>query len=462
MNKLIIFDLDGVLIDSRELHYDALNKALEKIDPKYVISRDEHLSLYDGLNTTKKLKMLTERKGLPISVYDEVWNNKQEATFNLIRGFNKNYFLTSLFSKIKSKGYKIAIASNSIRETVKLSLLSIGVIDSVDYYVSNEDVKRTKPYPEMYWQCMTALNALPKNTIIVEDSHIGRQGAIDSGAHLLPVENSQEVCSDRMLQRLFDMIEKVEGKSKKSLPWRDSKLNVLIPMAGAGSRFASVGYTFPKPLIEVRGKPMIQVVVENLNIEANYIFIVQKEHYEKYNLKYLLNVIAPDCKIVQVDGLTEGAACTTLLAKEFIDNDSPLVMANSDQFVEWNSNECLYAFTADSIDGGIVTFEATHPKWSYAKLGEDGFVSEVAEKRPISNLATVGIYYWRHGSDYVRYARQMIQKNIRVNNEFYVCPVFNEAIQDGKKIRIKNIEKMWGIGTPEDLNYFLDNYKGQV
>jgi beta-phosphoglucomutase-like phosphatase (HAD superfamily)/dTDP-glucose pyrophosphorylase len=459
MNKLVIFDLDGVLIDSRELHYDALNKALEKVHSKFVISREEHLSLYDGLNTTKKLKMLTERKGLPLEVYNQVWKDKQEATFSLIRGFNPNYFLSSLFTEIKKKGYKIAVASNSIRETVKLSLLSIGVMDSVDYYVSNEDVSRTKPYPEMYWKCMTALDVLPKNTIIVEDSHIGRQGAMDSGAHLLPVENSQEVSSERMKQRLYDMMEMIEGKSKKSLPWRDNKLNVLIPMAGAGSRFASVGYTFPKPLIEVRGKPMIQVVVENLNIEANYIFIVQKEHYEKYNLKYLLNLIAPNCKVVQVDGLTEGAACTTLLAKEFIDNDSPLVMANSDQYVEWNSNECMYAFTADSIDGGIVTFEATHPKWSYAKLGDDGFVSEVAEKRPISNLATVGIYYWRHGSDYVKYAEQMISKNIRTNNEFYVCPVFNEAIQDGKKIRIKNVERMWGIGTPEDLNYFLDNHK---
>jgi beta-phosphoglucomutase-like phosphatase (HAD superfamily)/dTDP-glucose pyrophosphorylase len=459
MNKLVIFDLDGVLIDSRELHYDALNKALEKVHRKYVISREEHLSLYDGLNTTKKLKMLTERKGLPLEVYDQVWKDKQEATFSLIRGFNPNYFLSSLFAEIKKRGYKIAVASNSIRETVKLSLLSIGVMDAIDYYVSNEDVSRTKPYPEMYWKCMTALDVLPKNTIIVEDSHIGRQGAMDSGAHLLPVENSQEVNSERMTQRLKDMMETIEGKSKKSLPWRDNKLNVLIPMAGAGSRFASAGYTFPKPLIEVRGKPMIQVVVENLNIEANYIFIVQKEHYEKYNLKYLLNLIAPNCKIVQVDGLTEGAACTTLLAKEFIDNDNPLVMANSDQYVEWNSNECLYAFTADSIDGGIVTFEATHPKWSYAKLGDDGFVSEVAEKRPISNMATVGIYYWRHGSDYVRYAEQMIEKNIRVNNEFYVCPVFNEAIQDGKKIRVKNIEKMWGIGTPEDLKHFLDNHK---
>jgi beta-phosphoglucomutase-like phosphatase (HAD superfamily)/dTDP-glucose pyrophosphorylase len=459
MSKLVIFDLDGVLIDSRELHYDALNDALRKVDEKFVITREEHLSKYDGLNTTKKLKMLTEQKGLPVSVYDQVWKDKQDATFNLVRGFCKEYMLQTIFRQIKARGYKIAVASNSIRETVKLSLLSIGVMDEVDYFVSNEDVSRTKPYPEMYWKCMTALNALPKNTIIVEDSHIGRQGALDSGAHLLAVENAKEVNSEHMMQRIYDLMNTIEGTSKKSLPWRDKKLNVLIPMAGAGSRFSAAGYTFPKPLIEVRGKPMIQVVVENLNIEANYIFLVQKEHYETYNLKYLLNLIAPGCKIVQVDGLTDGAACTTLLAKEHIDNDAPLVMANSDQFVEWNSNECMYAFSADSIDGGILTFKATHPKWSYAKLDETGFVSEVAEKKVISDEATVGIYYWRHGSDYVKYAEQMIAKNIRTNGEFYTCPVFNEAIGDGKKIRVKNIEKMWGIGTPEDLNYFLDNHK---
>jgi dTDP-glucose pyrophosphorylase len=230
-------------------------------------------------------------------------------------------------------------------------------------------------------------------------------------------------------------------------------------MAGAGSRFAQAGYTFPKPLIDVRGKPMIQVVVDNLNIEAHFIFLVQKEHYEKYNLKHLLNLIAPGCDVVQVDGITQGAACSTLLAKEYINNDEPLVMANSDQFVEWNSNEVMYAWSADNIDGGILTFKATHPKWSFAKVDEAGFVSEVAEKNPISDNATVGVYYWKKGSDYVKYAEQMIEKDIRTNNEFYVCPVFNEAIVDGKKIRIKEISKMWGLGTPEDLNYFLQNHK---
>jgi HAD superfamily hydrolase (TIGR01509 family) len=457
MSKLIIFDLDGVLIESRELHYQSLNDALNSVNPKYVITRDEHLSVYDGLNTTKKLKMLSESKGLPLDYHDVIWHRKQLATFELIKKFPIDSKLVDIFSKLKSSGYLIAVASNSIRETVKLSLLKIGVMEYVDYYVSNQDVHHPKPYPEMYWQCMTKLNAIPRNTLIIEDSHIGRQAAIDSGAHLLAVENSHDVIWDKINKKLQEINSQM---TSNSIPWKDSKLNVLVPMAGSGSRFAQQGYTFPKPLIEVNGKPMIQVVVENLNIEAHYIFIVQQDHYEKYNLKYLLNLIAPGCDIVQVNGVTEGAACSTLLAKDYINNDNPLIIANSDQYVEWSSNECMYAFTADEIDGGIVTFEASHPKWSYAKLGANGFVSEVAEKKPISNEATVGIYYWKHGSDYVKYAEDMIAKDIRVNNEFYVCPVFNQAIEDGKKIKVKRVEKMWGIGTPEDLNQFLKNYKG--
>lgn len=456
MNKLVIFDLDGVLIESRELHYESLNAALFTIGKQYVISRDEHLSVYDGLNTTKKLKLLSETKGLPTEYHDLVWERKQIATLDLIKQFKIDFKILNIFHTLKEHGYKIAVASNSIRETVKLSLLRIGVFEYVDYYISNEDVRRPKPYPEMYWACMTACNALPKNTLIIEDSHIGRQGALDSGAHLLAVENSNDVTAAKIHNKLQQMELTMKPNS---IPWKDSKLNVLIPMAGAGSRFAQQGYTFPKPLIEVNGKPMIQVVIENLNIEANYIFLVQQEHYEKYNLKYLLNLIAPNCTIVQLNGITEGAACTTLLAKEYINNDAPLVIANSDQYIEWNSNEVMYSFSADDIDGGIVTFKASHPKWSYARVGANGFVEEVAEKKVISEDATVGVYYWRQGSDYIKYAEQMIDKNVRVNNEFYVCPVFNEAITDNKKIKIKPIDRMWGIGTPEDLEIFLKNHR---
>ncbi len=241
--------------------------------------------------------------------------------------------------------------------------------------------------------------------------------------------------------------------------WKNEKLNVLIPMAGAGSRFEQAGYTFPKPLIEVNGKPMIQVVIENLNLDANYIYVVQKSHREKYNLDTLLNLLTPDCKVVETDGLTEGAACTALLAKDYIDNDNPLFFANSDQFVEWDSNEFMYKMQETDADGGIVSFTATHPKWSFAKVDENGLVTEVAEKTPISDIATVGYYYWKYGSDFIKYAEQMIKKDIRVNNEFYVCPVFNQAIEDCKQIRTFNTEKMWGLGTPEDLNFYLLNYK---
>jgi HAD superfamily hydrolase (TIGR01509 family) len=455
MNNLVIFDLDGVLIDSRDMHYEALNRALERVSSDYVINREEHLSLYDGLPTSRKLSMLTEKKGLPVEKHQQIWEDKQKATLEIFSDLEHDYELMHYFQQLKQKDYQVAVASNSIRNTVKLVLLKLGILEFIDYYVSNEDVIKNKPFPEMYWKCMTACNALPKDTIIFEDSHIGRQGALDSGATLIAIENRHDLNQEK-INKVFKTF---SSKKLTIVPWKCDKMNVLIPMAGAGSRFANAGYTFPKPLIEVNGKPMIQVVVENLNIEANYTFIVQKNHYEKYSLQYLLNLIAPNCNIIKVDGLTEGAACTTLLAKDFINNDQPLLMANSDQFVEWNSNECLYAFNADGVDGGILTFKSTHPKWSYAKIREDGFVSEVAEKKPISDNATVGVYFWKKGSDYVKYAEQMIEKNIRTNNEFYVCPVYNEAILDGKKIRIKDIRKMWGIGTPEDLNYFLEHHQ---
>ena len=456
MTKLVIFDLDGVLIDSKDYHYDALNEALGE---EYAITREEHVSTYDGLPTTAKLELLSKNKGLPADRYEEIWKAKQENTLHIFKTkVDKDYELMGYFQQLVEEGYKVAVASNSIRNTVKIILLRLGLLEFVDIYVSNEDVVRNKPFPSMYWKCMMALGALPDDTVILEDSHIGRQGALDSKCHLVPIENRSD-----LNQAKVDRIKRILQSEKQKVAWESKTMNVLIPMAGRGSRFATQGYTFPKPLIDVKGKPMIQVVTENLNIKANYTFIVQKEHYEKYSLQHLLNLIAPDCNIVQVDGITEGAACTTLLAKEFIDNDEPLLMANSDQFVEWDSNETLYAFSNGNCDGGIITFPATHPKWSYAKLGEDGYVSEVAEKKPISEHATVGIYWWAKGSDYVKYAEQMIEKDIRVNNEYYVCPVFNEAIGDGKKIRIKEIEKegMWGIGTPEDLNYFLEHYKGE-
>ena len=453
MIKLIVFDLDGVLVDAKELHYQALNRALEKIDKKYIIHREEHLSTYDGLPTRKKLQLLTKNKGLPKDFYDAVWTLKQEATQNIInKEMSYDERLRSILSRLKSEGYSLVVASNSIRESVKLMLLRKGLLEYIDFYYSNQDVRHPKPSTEIYLKCMIKACVDPQDCVIVEDSHIGRKAAEKSGAHLCGVIDVEDVT----YEKVKETIDKANQRESVRPKWQGGKMKVLIPMAGAGSRFEQAGYTFPKPLIDVNGKPMIQVIVENLNVDAQHIFIVQKPHYEKYNLKETLSQISPDCEIVQVDELTEGAACTTLLAENLID-DEPLLMANSDQYVDWDSNEFMYSMVGDEVDAGILTFPSTHPKWSYAKLDSNGFVDEVAEKKPISNIATVGIYYWKKGTDYVKYARQMIDKDIRVNNEFYVCPVFNEAITDGKKVKVYDIGEgsMWGLGTAEDLEVFL-------
>lgn len=236
-------------------------------------------------------------------------------------------------------------------------------------------------------------------------------------------------------------------------------MKILIPMAGEGSRFIKEGYTFPKPLIDVNGKPMIQAVVENLDFDCEYIFLVRKEHVEKYEgmLDTLGRITNDRFRHVVVDGLTEGAVCTALLAEKYIDNDEDLLIANSDQFIEYEPENFKAFKNLTNTDAIVFTFNAVHPKWSFVRTNARGYIVEVAEKRPISNIATCGIYWYRKGSDFVRYAKQMVEKDIRVNNEFYIAPVYNELIADGKSLLPFYVHKMWGIGTPEDLKYFLEN-----
>lgn len=237
-------------------------------------------------------------------------------------------------------------------------------------------------------------------------------------------------------------------------------MRILIPMAGEGSRFADKGYTFPKPLIDVGGKPMIQRVIDDFpNEDAHFIFLVRKSHVDEYGMDEILSRAVGDrkCSIVTVDKLTEGAACTALLAKDLIDNDDELIIANSDQHILYSTiNFNCLRFTGNP-DGIVFTFYATHPKWSFAKCDGFGVVSEVAEKKPISNVATCGVYYYRRGRDFVRYAEQMIEKNIRVNGEFYIAPVYNEMIADGDTLVTFFVDEMYGLGTPEDLELFLND-----
>lgn len=236
-------------------------------------------------------------------------------------------------------------------------------------------------------------------------------------------------------------------------------MQILIPMAGEGSRFSKEGYQFPKPLIDVAGKPMIQRVVENLQFyNANYIFLVRSEHMRKYSglMNTLYQITNKKCNIIEVDELTEGAACTALLARDLINNDQDLLIANSDQIVDYEKNNFMFLKNLKFIDGIVFAFNATHPKWSFVKVNSDGYVTEVAEKNPISNVATCGIYWYRKGADFVWCADLMIKNKLKTNNEYYIAPVYNELINDNKNIIPYYVNKMNGIGTPEDLKTYLN------
>jgi dTDP-glucose pyrophosphorylase len=229
-------------------------------------------------------------------------------------------------------------------------------------------------------------------------------------------------------------------------------------MAGMGSRFSQAGYKDPKPLIPIFGDPMVYHVIDSVGLYANWIFIVQKEHREKYNLDEILHRIKPGAKIIDTGGgVTEGAACSVLLAKEHINNDHPLVIVNSDNIIHWDQNIYYDQIAYGEADGLILTFEDSDPRWSFARLDDENrYVVEVAEKKPISTHATAGMYIWKYGKDFVNDAEQMIAKNIRVNNEFYVAPVYNESIANGRKIVIGQVEAMHGVGTPEELERYIN------
>ncbi len=239
-------------------------------------------------------------------------------------------------------------------------------------------------------------------------------------------------------------------------------VQIVVPMAGRGSRFVAAGHQLPKPLIPVRGQPMIELVVDNLRPQRShrFIFLVLAEHRRAFHLDEVLTRLAPGCVVLEVPSVTAGAACTVLAARDLIDNDNPLVIANSDQYVT-DGLEDFYSRLLDGAepaDGVVLTMTDSDPKWSFVRT-RDRRVVELVEKDPVSDEATVGIYGFRSGRDFVRAADRMIAADIRSNGEFYVAPVYNELIREGAELQIVNVGRpgqgMWGLGTPADLAVFL-------
>lgn len=239
----------------------------------------------------------------------------------------------------------------------------------------------------------------------------------------------------------------------------DKKYNLLLPIAGKAQRFIDKGYVMPKPLIMARDEQIIDLALKSVNVNKfNLIFVVRLDHINNFAIDEILKQkFGNSIKIVVVDHITQGSVSTCLLAKEHIDNDMPLVIYTPDVCFEETESSVFDPDTLDKdIDGCLLTFKANSDAHSYVQIDENGYAIKTAEKEVISENAAVGVYYYKTGSMFVKYAEEMIEKNIRVKNEFYISPMYNLLIRDSKKITIKQVEKMHVLGTPEELEFFIN------
>jgi HAD superfamily hydrolase (TIGR01509 family) len=448
MIKLIAFDLDGVLAATVDIHFETFNQALAEVAPGVSITRAQQDGRFEGVSTADKLKTLTVEQGLRVEDYPRVIAAKRRLTADAIRDRIKpNSQHVEMLTRLRPR-YKLALVSNATAPSVLPVLEAAGLVEHLDFILSRDDFERPKPAPDGYVRAMELADALPCETLVVEDSHVGREAARRAGAHLLAVADCAEVSHERVTRR----IAVIEAGGLKH-----EDLTVLVPMAGEGSRFKTAGYEKPKPLIDVLGKPMVQRVVESLNLpEANYTFAVRQQHQHDFDLNALLWEFAPGCIIIPIPEKTDGAARTVLLAQHGFRLDKPLLIFNSDQILDFDPQPFLDDIVARKLDGSILTFNACDPKYSYVRLGSDGLVAEVAEKRVISDLCTSGLYFWRLGIDFIRCAAAMIRKDIRVNNEYYVVPTYNEAIAEGLRIGHFPGRRIHDLGTPEGLMAYLE------
>ena len=469
--KALIFDLDGVLVDLCDLHRETFIHAFNALAGAALVNDDVHERYLEGLDTRSKLVVC---RGLfPERPFDAeaIFAEKQARTAERLALHHFPPRAAAALAWAKQQGFRLACVTNSLRMTMDTVLEKLGVARGVfDVALSNEDVPAPKPSPAGYIAAMERLGVAPSESIIFEDSAHGLAAARASGASVVKVLNSLDITAR--------FLESASQTGKR--PVAAARLRLVIPMAGLGSRFTKDGFFVQKPFLPVIGdelgggggggggsssgvaEQMWEMVVENLMPKDPLLRANTEVHLVVREEQLPLFRRLPHVHLHTVPFLTEGAACTVLTLKEIINDDVPLCIGNSDQFLDWDVDEFYRAAFHESYSGAISVFYNPRPddlKWSYAALADDGRVARVAEKVYIGPHATTGIYAWRRGSDFVRHAEAMIARNERVNNEFYVCPVYNGAIAEGADFRVHNCSRFWGIGVPDDYIHFLDHYK---
>jgi HAD superfamily hydrolase (TIGR01509 family) len=453
MQVCILFDLDGVLVEFKELHKRAFIQAWNECMPSHPINDKYHTDNLEAQSTKQKLETLAQDMGITFD-RKQISDRKQEITTYMLESAHVYQRTRNALEWAKTRGIRMGCCSNSISSTVRKSLEKLVPLSYFELILSNEDIDQPKPHPAIYNRAIEIFNVPSDQIIVFEDSKVGKESARHANLQVIDIVDAMDI-SPRFLEICYNT---------RNRPYLTTlRLNVVIPMAGLGSRFQKAGYTISKPFLPVFDKPMFEWVISNILPEsirpyANVHLIIRKEQLAEFQLHNTNNY-----NLHTVDQLTEGAACTVLTVKEHINTDEPLIIANSDQYLDWDIENFYRCLTHPDYDGVISTFyqpDETDLRWSYATVDSEGLVQRVAEKQFIGPLATTGIYGWKRGSDFVSHAEEMIRRNIRVNNEFYVCPVYNITIEHGGTIRTYNCERMWGLGVPDDYEHFLTNFKG--
>jgi len=448
--KLIISDLDGVLVDSKHIHYDAFNLALAQINEKFIITHEEHLSIYDGLSTRQKLKLLVSKKNFPVDKCDTTWRTKQMFTRQLFKtNISSQPCIIDTFKKLRQQGFIICVASNCIRQSVIDLLQGIGIIDLVFNIFSNEDVQYPKPNPEIYKKAMKHFKMTTDQTLVMEDSAHGKQSAILSGAHLMPIHSPKDV----NIENIMEYVNNIETSP--------APVQILIPIAGKGIEYGvglKKNVDVPWPLVIFKGKTLLEHVVSELkppsDIPFKFIFIVQRKHSVDFDLSTLLTSItnyAPIC-IIETDE-PEIGALDNILRSDFDITSAPLIISNASQLI--GDNRKLYG-CLDKNCTVLTHIPQNHrDTWSYITKNKLGEVLDIQEGNKISNEGTTGIFIWNNGRGFVEAATNaVLKKELQHNGKFYVSAVVKEMLIQDQTVSTERINLI-PIRTQHDINAIL-------
>lgn len=464
--RLVVFDLDGVLVESRDLHYEALNRALEEeAGAQYVISRDEHEHVYDGLSTNQKLQMLGVAKGLPRDLHKNVWTKKQEYTESLVKEvLLPSDNILNAITALKQMCLPVCVASNCIKSSVQTILTHVGLIQHVDVYLSNEDVDNAKPSPDIYQKACNIFGVDPSCTLVVEDSTKGFEAASRAGCHLLRVTNPNDVTASSVKSRIQELETLTED------------VTVVLPLAGPYPEIWQARETPEMPIFlsDVGGESILEIVGKSLlsrRYITKYIFIVKESAANAFDIDSLCAraVNFAPLKIVKIKTDTLSSIHSILqVPAEFIAENTPLLVADGHHLPVWRQGQSLDDLLGSHSDASLTAFQSIDPRFSYVRLntnsrfnsdirskqGPNSLIEVTMESRPSSNLACSGLYYFKQARYFLKAAEAVIQANQRWLGRFYTAQLFNKLVEDGLEAEALHLTNSWSLRNVNEVQNY--------